>query len=102
GKIEMSRSSLVATLLTLRGSRPLSDFVELIPLMDSWTRERFATDAASVETLPDDVRDALLLMVGDRSPRVRADAVSALGRGRLVSAEAPGLEKLLTRRAGDL
>ena len=28
GKIEPSRSSLVATLLTLRGTRPLSDFVE--------------------------------------------------------------------------
>ena len=102
GKIEPSRSSLVATLLTLRGTRPLSDFVDLIPLMDAWTRERFASAAGALDMLADDVRDALLAMVGDRSPRVRADAVDALRKARLVPAEAPGLEKLLTRKAGDL
>ena len=102
GKIEPSRSSLVATLLTLRGTRPLSDFVDLIPLMDAWTRERFASAAGALDMLADDVHDALLAMVGDRSPRVRADAVDALRKARLVPAEAPGLEKLLTRKAGDL
>ena len=57
GKIEPSRSSLVAALLTLRGTRPLSDFVELIPLMDAWTRERFASAAGALGMLTDDVRD---------------------------------------------
>ena len=88
--------------LTLRGTRPLSDFVELIPLMDAWTRERFAAAAGALGTLTDDLRDALLAMVGDRSPHVRADAVDTLRKARLAPAEAPGLEKLLTRKAGDL
>ena len=70
--------------------------------MDAWTRERFASAAGALGTLTDDVRDALLAMVGDRSPRVRADAVDALRKARLAPAEAPGLEKLLTRKAGDL
>ena len=102
GKVEPSRSTLVARMLELRGTRPLSDFIELIPLMDPWTRERFAAAADGPPPLPDDVRDALLSLVGDRSRGVRAKAADALRKASISAAEAPRIEKLLTRKAGDV
>ena len=101
-KIEVSRSQVVSTLFDLRGDRPLSEFVRFVPLMHAMTREAFARVAESAPALPDDVRDALLDMAGDRSQMVRARALDALRKARLAPADAPRVERLLTRKASDL
>ncbi|MEA2844586.1 MAG: hypothetical protein QOJ69_2257, partial [Actinomycetota bacterium] len=103
GPAAVSRAPVVNAMFRLRGARPLSDFLPWIASMDPWTRESLAGAIADAgPRLTPDLRDPVLAMVGDRSPGVRAAAVAAMGKLRVHPTDAPPLEGLLTRKAGDL
>ncbi|MEA2825904.1 MAG: hypothetical protein QOG43_343 [Actinomycetota bacterium] len=99
----VSRATVVGAMVRLRGGRPLTDLLPWVPAMDPWSRQSLAGAIAESGTrLTPDLRDTVLALVGDRSPQVRAKAVEAMGRLRVHPADAPALESLLTRKAGDL
>ncbi|HEX7276867.1 MAG TPA: HEAT repeat domain-containing protein, partial [Acidimicrobiales bacterium] len=101
--LEVSRTRVVSALVHLRDRRPLTDLLPWVPAMDPWTRQALCGAIAdSGPRLSAELRETVLAMVGDRSPQVRAKAVEAMGKLRVHPTDAPVLEGLLTRKAGDL
>ena len=101
--IAVSRPPVVAAMLRARRDRPLRSLLPWLPAMDPHTRSLMA-DAIGEEgrRLTPDLRATVLAMVGDRSTQVRDEAVKAMAKLRIEPADAPPLEALLTRKAGDL
>ena len=98
----LARQGVVAQMLRVRGRRPLSEMLRWVPDMDTSTRSALAIAAGEAGLLTADVRRVLVAMVGDRSADVRDNAVTAMDKLGVNAAEAPELEALLTRKAGDL
>ncbi len=102
GPIELDREEVVDRLMTFRGGRPASRLARWLPAMGPWARERYAGLIGQEKILAPGSRAALITLVGDRSSRVREAAVTAVAKLRLDPSEAPELEQLLSRKAGDL
>lgn len=103
--VPVERAPVVADLLYRRGpDRPLSSLLRWLPDMDPSTRRALAWQigAAGPRQLTADLRATLLALVGDRSSTVREAAVQALAKLHVRPEDAPPLEALLTRKAGDL
>ncbi|MEA2972923.1 MAG: hypothetical protein QOG82_1381 [Actinomycetota bacterium] len=101
--VAVSRPPVVAAMVRLRGRRPLTELLPWVSAMDPWTRQSLcAAIADHGPRLTPELRETVLAMVGDRSPQVRSKAVEAMGQLRVHPADAPVLEALLTRKAGDL
>ena len=101
-EIAIDRSVVIATMVRVLGERPLATLIPWVPAMDVSSRWMFVRRAAELRVADPDVRRALVTLLGDRSAQVRNEAVAAIGRSGLTAAEAPEVEALLTRRAGDL
>ncbi len=100
--VSLDRGPVVATMVRVIEGRPLEPLLDYLPSMDPGTRAAYVMEAGERDRLGDDVRTALVKMVGDRSARVRKCAVGAMGKLTLDAADARQLEPLLTRKAGDL
>jgi hypothetical protein len=100
--IVLSRSAVVASLLTTRGARSWTRLATWWPTMDAATRQRFLMELQRGGTPPAELRGVLLTAVGDRSSWVRGAAVDLLAKTGVVHGEAPAIEALLTRKASDL
>jgi hypothetical protein len=101
-RVPLDRGPVVATMVQTAGNRALEPMLELLAHMDPGTRAVFVRRIGGRTTLSDDLRRAVVTMVGDRSPGVRQHAVEAMGRLTPTGEETAELEALLTRRAGDL
>lgn len=102
GGVPLSRAAVVGSLLSTLDRRPLSALLPWFPSMDLDTRRRLAAAIGAARQLTPELREVLLRMLGDRSPLVRERAVGAITQLGLTAADAPEIEALLTRRAGDL
>lgn len=102
GAIELDREEVVAQLMVYRETRPVSRLIPWLPAMGPWSRGRFAGLIRDEPVVSPEMRATLIKLVGDRSARVRESAVAALAEVNLSPSEAPELEGLLSRKAGDL
>lgn len=103
GPVGVSRGPVVYGLYQHRGRRPLTDLLPWVPAMDPSTRRCLAHAIGEAgPRLTPDLRETVVAMVGDRSADVRGAAVKAMGNLRVQPDDAPSLEALLTRKAGDL
>lgn len=102
--VALARAPVVSDLTFRRRDKPLSELLRWLPDMDPATRGGLAWSigGAGRQALTADLRATLLALVGDRSATVRQAAVQALAMLHVRPDDAPPLEALLTRKAGDL
>ena len=100
--VPLDRGEVVWTLVRTVGDRPLRPLLDHLPTMAPYVRTELVAKAGKRQTLDPDVRAAVVTMVGDRSSDVRSAAVKAMESLAVDPSEAPELEALLTRKAGDL
>lgn len=99
--VEPDREQVAYQFTNCLGDRPARDLLPRLKDMDSSGRANAVNILAKQKKDPE-VRQALLMMVGDPSAWVRERVLEALKKHRLTPSEAPELEKLLTRKADDL
>ncbi|MEL6890263.1 MAG: DUF5724 domain-containing protein [Actinomycetota bacterium] len=90
--------SVLAIAIRLADADDLARFVPDLPLMDAPTRRQFVTVAGD-RRLDGTLRAAVIGLAGDPSSDVRNAVVDAIIEDGLRRDEAPGLERLLTRKA---
>ena len=94
------RQEVAGQLRRSLGDRPPGRLIPHLKAMDPYDRGAAVTDLTA--TPHDEVRAALLALVGDASPHVRERAIEAAAKLTVSDEEAAELEALLTRKAGDL
>lgn len=102
GPVRMSQAAAAASLVDARAQQPVSALLRWLPLMDASGRLRVVGEIAEEPVLTAGLRQALLELLGDRSPHVRQSVIRTLTRAKLTPSEAPAIEALLTRAATDL
>ena len=112
--VTVSRTATAGLLAQAVGERPVADLLPWLPVMDSAGRASVARlIAGSARTtgpdstgrrpvLPAELRPVVIGLLTDRSAHVRGIAIEALTQAKLDPAEAPPVEALLTRAAGDV
>ena len=107
----MSRAATANLLVQAVGTRPISDLLPWLSVMDTLGRAAAARlitglavghGKAEPYHLPAELRPVVIRLLTDRSSSVRGIAIEALTKTRLDPAEAPAIEALLTRTASDL
>jgi hypothetical protein len=82
--------------------RPAARLLPYLPQMNADGRHHVVRAIAQQKKSDAATREALFTFVGDASPSVREEALKVLKTFKITTAEAQGLEQLLTRKAGDL
>ena len=101
-KLTVHRSEIAAALVENLGSRPPTRLIPYLRDMETWTRCRVARQLATGKKWDSQTREALFALVGDSSSDVRETALKGIAKCKITDEEAEGLEKLLTRKSGDL
>jgi Family of unknown function (DUF5724)/Domain of unknown function (DUF4132) len=96
------RSAVAAHLIHALGTRPPSRLIPHLKAMDTYVRANATSVLAKAAGREGEVRATLLALVGDPGAVVRERAIKEAAKLQLGEAEALDLEKLLTRKAGDL
>jgi len=100
--VSMDRSRVADTLPLCLGTAPASRLKPYLTVMSPSGRVE-SVERLSKDTSGDpDVRRSLLALIGDSASYVREKAMTAIRKARLSDGEAAQLERLLTRKAGDL
>jgi hypothetical protein len=99
---KIQRDLVAGPLVETLGKRPPSRLIPHLPNLGVYPRVQTLRLLAGQEKLDAASRRVLLDHVGDASRDVRTVALEGLSKSRITAAEAPGLEELLTRSAGDL
>lgn len=95
----VERGGVAGLLPRILGERPPA---RLLPYLRSMDADSRAAACAALTGDDEEMRRALLHLVGDASARVREQAFARLRSARVSDAEAIELEGLLSRKAGDL
>jgi HEAT repeat protein len=100
GKLE--RSHVASAIVNVGSDRPVTDFVPFLDGMEPTERAYVARRLSEVKRPDRQTRDLLLRFLADLSHEVRTPALSAIANARITEADVPDLERLLSRKAGDL
>jgi hypothetical protein len=96
------RSTVAALMSHNLGKRSPLRLLPYLSSLDSYFRAHVADLLSKKSPNDAQARDTLLSLVGDPSNYVREKALKAVEKFKLAEGEATRLEKLLTRKAGDL
>ncbi|PWU20002.1 MAG: hypothetical protein C5B50_04960 [Verrucomicrobia bacterium] len=98
----VDRSLISSVMLKALGSRPATRLIPHLGDFSSSERGAALKLLAETEKVGGEARDAFLAWIGDASRSVREAAIAGLQKCSLLAGDAPTLENLLTRTAGDL
>jgi hypothetical protein len=96
------QKAVAGALIHSLGSRSPKRLIPYLPTMSVNHRGMVVRLLAEMKQGDAEVRDTLFSLVGDLSPWVRERAIQALGDCKVTRQEASRLERLLTRKPGDL
>lgn len=102
GPVELDRADVVSLLFGFRGDRPLTRVAAWLRSMGPSARQQLARSIQEERNPGPELRGIVIALVGDRSAHVRECAVKAVSNLTVRPDEAPALEDLLSRKAGDL
>ena len=97
----LTRAEVVKVLVAHNDGEPVEDVAPYLSMMDAETREIVARRVEKQKPSAS-LRPLIMELVGDTSSLVRAPALKAAARVPVSQKEAPALENLLRRKAGDL
>ncbi len=100
--LSVSQSDIADTLGHRLGARSPQRLIPYLPLMTSYARGSVVEMLAKTTEWDTQTRDTLFALVGDTTEWVREKAVQAISRCAITETEAANMERLLTRKAGDL
>lgn len=101
-RLKVGRDMAAVGLLGLLGDRPPTRLLPYLNDVDPWRRRHVIVLFAHQTTWDAATRAALVDLCGDSSADVRATALAALKKIDLTDPEIEQLERMLTRKAGDL
>ncbi|AMV18762.1 DUF4132 domain-containing protein [Planctomyces sp. SH-PL14] len=101
-KLKVGRETAAGCLLGLLGDRPPTRLLPYLADLDSWRRRHVIELFTSQKSWDAATRAALVELCGDNSADVRATSLAALRKIELTDPEIEQLERMLTRKAGDL
>ena len=96
------RQEVTGALEANLGKRPPTRLIPYLRDMSRWTRWRAVQTLAKTKKWDAETRQTLFAMVGDVSSDVREEALRAIKRCTVTDEEVLDLEKMLSRRSGDL
>jgi hypothetical protein len=96
------RSVVAEALESHLGSREPARLIPYFSAMDSFTRSRVVEKIAKMKSWDAATRETLFKLIGDSSSFVREAALKAVARCKVTEDEAKDLERLLSRKSGDL
>jgi HEAT repeat protein len=100
--ITADQSQVATALVHCLGERSPKALIPYLPLMDGYGKGQAIELLSKIRGKDTEVRETLFAMVGDLDEFVRGKALEAVEKLKVEAAEAPPLEKLLTRKTGSL
>lgn len=98
----IERSDVASAMVNVGSDRKVTEFIPFIDGMEPTERKWIATRLGAAKHPDRQTRDLLLRFLADLSHDVREAALQAIGSARVTEADVPELERLLSRKAGDL
>jgi HEAT repeat protein len=99
---EIDLPAIAGALVRLLGKRSPKRLIPYLSRMDPWGRAELPPLLARLRRSDTESRDALLSLVGDANVTVRERALEALAGYRVSAEDAVRLERMLTRKSGDV
>ena len=96
------RPQVATKLVFCLGDRPAARLIPHLEVMDPGGRYQTARRLTEIKKPDAQVRETLFRLVGDATSLVREQALAGLAKCKVTDEEAAGLEKLLSRKSGDL
>ena len=101
--LRAARSAAAGMLLRYLGKRPPQRLLPYLSMMEVDDRIQVAKKLSELPAKEDGaIRQSLFALVGDPAAPVREEALNGLARATVTEEEAVSLERLLTRKSGDL
>lgn len=101
-KLKVSQRTVTEVLVNNLGEKSPKYLIPYLSLCQPYTRASIAEKLAKIEPWDQEIRNILFALVGDSSQWVRQRVIESLSNCKISSEEAIYLEKLLTRKSGDL
>jgi Family of unknown function (DUF5724)/Domain of unknown function (DUF4132) len=98
----VGRELVSEVIIRALGKRPATRLIPHLPKLSNYERSAALEALAKPEKVGSEARDAFLDWIGDKTGQVRDAALAGLAKCEVKAADAPRLENLLTRTAGDL
>jgi HEAT repeat protein len=99
---KIERSDVASAMVNVGSDRKVNEFIPFLDGMEPTERNWVAHRLGEVKHPDRQTRDLLLRFLADLSHDVREAALQAIGSARVTEADVPELERLLSRKAGDL